>query len=270
MSTNIQSAAAMGHAGTRETLSLENRQQLTDLAAEFESMLLTQMVRDMNESGKWADTGESSLDTFGAKTFDQTFQVELSRFLAQAGGLGLSQQLLKALDSMAPQTANTATASAGTPAASTLADLRQLPIVNEIAAAVSGAVGELKLPASTVTSAYGWRPDPFTGEAKFHKGIDLKAAEGSDVAAAGAGRVTFAGVSGGYGTTVVVEHANGLSTRYAHLSEVRVQAGDEIASGQVIGLAGSTGRATAPHLHFEVLEDGVQVDPRRLENGPRP
>ena len=270
MSTSIQSAAAIGHAATRETLSLENRQQLADLAAEFESMLLTQMVRDMNESGKWGDTGESNLDTFGAKTFDQTFQVELSRFLAKAGGLGLSQQLLKALDAMTPEAADGARGSTGAAVAPRLADLRQLPIVNEIARTMSGAVGELKLPASTVTSAYGWRQDPFTGEATFHKGIDLKAAEGSDVAAAGAGRVTFAGASGGYGTTVIVEHANGLSTRYAHLSEVRVKAGDEIAAGQVIGLAGSTGRATAPHLHFEVLEDGVQVDPRRLETGTRP
>ena len=267
MSTSIQSAAAIGHAGTRETLSLENRQQLADLAAEFESMLLTQMVRDMNESGKWGELGDSDLDTFGAKTFDQTFQVELSRFLARAGGLGLSQQLLKALDSMAPQTAAGVTA---TGAAPPLADLRQLPIGDEVARVMSSAVGELKLPASTVTSAYGWRQDPFTGEAKFHKGVDLRAAEGSDVAAAGAGRVTFAGVSGGYGTTVVLEHANGLSTRYAHLSETRVRVGDEISAGQVIGLAGSTGRATAPHLHFEVLEDGVQVDPRRLEAGPRP
>lgn len=270
MSTNIQSAAAIGHAGTRETLSLENRQQLADLAAEFESMLLTQMVRDMNESGKWGDLGDSNLDTFGAKTFDQTFQVELSRFLAKAGGLGLSQQLLKALDSMAPRAADGATGSTGSGPAPTLADLRPLPIVNEIAQAMSSGVGELKLPASTVTSAYGWRQDPFTGEAKFHKGIDLRAAEGSDVAAAGAGRVTFAGVSGGYGTSVVVEHANGLSTRYAHLSGIRVKVGDEVAAGQVIGLAGSTGRATAPHLHFEVLEDGVPVDPRVLETGPRP
>jgi murein DD-endopeptidase MepM/ murein hydrolase activator NlpD len=269
MSTNIQSGVAIGHAGTRETLSLENRQQLADLAAEFESMLLTQMVRDMNESGKWGDLGESNLDTFGAKTFDQTFQVELSRFLAKAGGLGLSQQLLKALDSMAPQAAAAVTAST-TSATPGLAGLRQLPAVNEIASAMSSAVGELKLPASAVTSAYGWRHDPFTGEAKFHKGIDLRAAEGSDVAAAGAGRVTFAGVSGGYGTTVVVEHANGLSTRYAHLSGIRVKVGDEITAGQVIGLAGSTGRATAPHLHFEVLEDGVQVDPRTIETGPRP
>jgi murein DD-endopeptidase MepM/ murein hydrolase activator NlpD len=177
---------------------------------------------------------------------------------------------LKALDSMAPQAATGATGSTGAGAAPGLADLRQLPIVDEVARAMSSAVGDLKLPASAVTSAYGWRQDPFTGEAKFHKGIDLRAAEGSDVAAAGAGRVTFAGVSGGYGTTVVVEHPNGLSTRYAHLSGIRVKVGDEIAAGQVIGLAGSTGRATAAHLHFEVLEDGVQVDPRTIETGPRP
>ena len=83
------------------------------------------------------------------------------------------------------------------------------------------------------------------------------------VPSAGAGRVTFSGTNGAYGTSVIVEHANGLSTRYAHLSEALVKAGDEIADRQNIGRAGPTGRATAAHLHFEVLEDGVPVDPLR-------
>ena len=125
------------------------------------------------------------------------------------------------------------------------------------------ASADLMLPAATVTSAYGWRQDPFTGEAKFHNGVDLRAAEGSDVLSAGAGRVTFSGTSGAYGTTVVVQHAGGLSTRYAHLSEALVKAGDEVSDRQIIGRAGQTGRATAAHLHFEVLEDGVPVDPLR-------
>ncbi len=121
----------------------------------------------------------------------------------------------------------------------------------------------LHVPASAVTSAYGWRQDPFTGEAKFHKGVDLRAPEGSEVRTAGAGKVVFAGANGGYGTSVVVQHANGLSTRYAHLSELLVRVGDEVDDRQLIGLSGQTGRATAAHLHFEVLDDGVPVDPLR-------
>jgi murein DD-endopeptidase MepM/ murein hydrolase activator NlpD/Rod binding domain-containing protein len=438
MSTSIQSAGGIGTAGTRESLSLENRQKLADLAAEFESMLLNQVVREMSDSGKWGQVGDQG-DTLGAETFNQTFQMELSRVLARAGGLGLSQQLMKAFDAMAGTTAavtggaatvsaratgaaplgagwnglrldapaaggsgaqwagfNTERAMAGgnpksvkdafyrwtqgldfNPAGHSKAEieeylkgnlasarayglnildvenerilvetrengpewidvvasvngkdpadvkwqwhqvegaemgggllgealneLRGLPggteaaravmadgrltgdallraMQGEIAAVRSGvtrpaaasqtmtvstSAADLSLPASRVTSAYGWRQDPFTGEAKFHKGTDFQAPEGSDIHAAGAGRVTFSGADGAYGTSVIVQHANGLSTRYAHLSEALVRVGDDVADRQVIGLAGRTGRATAAHLHFEVLENGVHVDPLR-------
>lgn len=246
MSTHITSANAIGVEGTREGLSIENRQKLSDLAAEFESMLLNHLLRDMNEAGKWSSLGEEG-DTLGAGTFEQTFQQEFAGYLAKAGGMGLSQQLLKALDDVMGKTGDVTNAPAS--AASPIA--------------VPASTAELKLPVSTVTSAYGWRQDPVTGEAKFHKGVDFRAAEGSDVQSAGAGRVTFAGNLPGYGTTVVVEHANGLSTRYAHLSELLVKAGDQVADRQAIGRAGQSGKATAAHLHFEVLEDGVPVDPFR-------
>ncbi len=391
MSTNIQSARGIGNQGTVDSLSIENRQKLTDLAAEFESMLLNHMLREMTESGKWSSLGDSGLDTLGAQTFDQTFQVELSRYLAKAGGLGLSQQLLKALDAIsggttdtpapelvafstaAPSPATSARTgwnglvldappyggsgaewagfnndralaggddgsvkdaffrwtygSSFNPAGKSKAEIAQFlrgsidsareyglnildvdeekilietrengpEWIDTVAAAGStnpsevkwqwlpvegvpasvaarttavtvpaGTGSALSSPASTVTSAYGWRNDPFTGETKFHSGIDFRAPEGSDVASAGAGRVTFAGSLAGYGNTVVVQHANGLSTRYAHLSELLVKAGDDVTDKQVIGRAGQTGRATAAHLHFEVLEGGVPVDPTRL------
>jgi len=114
-----------------------------------------------------------------------------------------------------------------------------------------------------VTSAFGWRRDPFTGAAKFHKGVDLKAAYGEDIQAAGEGRVVFSGQQGGYGTTVLIEHADGSKTRYAHLSVALVDKGDMVASGQAIGRAGRSGRATGTHLHFEVIAaDGRHVDPK--------
>jgi murein DD-endopeptidase MepM/ murein hydrolase activator NlpD len=99
------------------------------------------------------------------------------------------------------------------------------------------AADTLRTPTARVTSAYGWRQDPITGETRFHRGVDLRATSGSEVATTGAGRVTFSGNDGAYGTTVVVEHANGLSTRYAHLMTSLVNLGDEEQEGQTVGLA---------------------------------
>lgn len=112
-----------------------------------------------------------------------------------------------------------------------------------------------------VTSAFGWRADPFHGGVRFHGGIDLRAAYGREVPVAAPGRVVFAGEQGSYGQTVVVEHAGGFRTRYAHLSAIAVRAGEELASGAVVGRVGQSGRATGPHLHFEVWHGSERVDP---------
>jgi murein DD-endopeptidase MepM/ murein hydrolase activator NlpD len=118
------------------------------------------------------------------------------------------------------------------------------------------------LPAGqTVTSAFGWRPDPFTGEGRFHKGVDVRAAYGQQIPAVANGKVVSAGAAGGYGLSVVIEHGSGIRTRYAHLSEVSVKAGDVVERGQDIGRVGQSGRSTGPHLHFEVLAGGRPVDP---------
>lgn len=113
-----------------------------------------------------------------------------------------------------------------------------------------------------VTSGFGWRRDPIDGRARFHKGVDLRAAYGAAVATPADGRVVLAGTQGGYGMTVVVEHPGGVRTRYAHLSAAEVSEGEDVRAGQVIGRAGQSGRATGPHLHFEVLAGGEPVDPR--------
>jgi murein DD-endopeptidase MepM/ murein hydrolase activator NlpD len=122
---------------------------------------------------------------------------------------------------------------------------------------------DLTRPSATVTSDFGWRRDPFTGATSFHRGVDLRASEGDPIMSAGAGRVVFSGTDGGYGTSVIIEHADGVRTRYAHLSAALVALGEHVTQGQRIGLAGQTGRATAPHLHYEVLADGRAVDPLR-------
>jgi murein DD-endopeptidase MepM/ murein hydrolase activator NlpD len=113
-----------------------------------------------------------------------------------------------------------------------------------------------------VTSNFGWRRDPFTGQTRFHRGVDLAAVYGQDVQAARAGRVVFSGGQGGYGNTVVIEHSDGTRSRYAHLSAMLVSDGDMVDVGQPVGRAGHSGRATGTHVHFEVTSaDGRPIAP---------
>lgn len=115
--------------------------------------------------------------------------------------------------------------------------------------------------AGYISSYFGERMDPFNGEEAFHKGVDFASGAGSDVLAVGEGVVTWAGPREGYGVLVEVNHGNGYVTRYAHNSRVAVAAGDTVQRGQAIAVVGSTGRSTGPHVHFEVLKDGHQIDP---------
>jgi murein DD-endopeptidase MepM/ murein hydrolase activator NlpD len=114
------------------------------------------------------------------------------------------------------------------------------------------------------TSGFGIRSDPFLGRAAMHTGLDFRAAMGDPVRATANGKVINAGNSGGYGRMVEIDHGNGLSTRYGHLSVIGVKVGDIIKIGQVIGEVGSTGRSTGPHLHYETRIDGEAVDPQRF------
>jgi murein DD-endopeptidase MepM/ murein hydrolase activator NlpD len=114
------------------------------------------------------------------------------------------------------------------------------------------------------TSGFGVRSDPFLGRPAMHTGLDFRAATGDPVRATANGKVVSAAWAGGYGRMVEIDHGNGLSTRYGHLSEINVRVGDQIKIGQVIGEVGSTGRSTGPHLHYETRIDGEAVDPQKF------
>ena len=117
---------------------------------------------------------------------------------------------------------------------------------------------------SYITSGFGGRADPFGGGRQFHKGIDFEADVGDPVLAVADGVVSYAGVRSGYGNVVEVDHGNGYVTRYAHNSRLERQVGDLVRAGQEIAKAGSTGRSTGAHVHFEVWQDGVVVNPRKF------
>jgi murein DD-endopeptidase MepM/ murein hydrolase activator NlpD len=112
-----------------------------------------------------------------------------------------------------------------------------------------------------ITSPFGERIDPFTGRESFHPGLDIGAYRGEPVRSVAAGVVTYAGVRDGYGKVVEIDHGDGYMTRYAHNSKLLVHVGEHVHSGEVISDAGSTGRSTGPHVHFEVWHDGKLVNP---------
>lgn len=119
-------------------------------------------------------------------------------------------------------------------------------------------------PASDITSRFGNRLDPFLGRLAMHAGIDFRAPSGTRIVATAPGTVIAAGKGGGYGNMVEIDHGNGITTRYAHLSSILVNVGDTISAGEAIGRSGSTGRSTGPHLHYEVRLNGEAVDPMRF------
>ena len=124
--------------------------------------------------------------------------------------------------------------------------------------------GEFRWPvpsSSRVTSDYGWRIHPILKTKRFHDGIDIGAPTGSSVVAADDGVVIYTGWYGGYGNTIIVDHGGGISTQYSHLSKILVENGEKVSKGDEIGLVGSTGLSTGPHLHFTVRKNGELANP---------
>jgi murein DD-endopeptidase MepM/ murein hydrolase activator NlpD len=114
-----------------------------------------------------------------------------------------------------------------------------------------------------LTSDFGYRTSPFTGRRELHKGLDIATRSGTPILAPADGLVNFSGRKGGFGNLVLVDHGYGIMSRYAHLSASEVKIGQKIKRGQVIARVGNTGRSTGPHLHYEVMVNGVSVDPMR-------
>ena len=252
-----QSATAQGatDAGARPEA---DRARIAEAAKQFEAMFLLQMLKQMRQSMLADENEEPGL---GAGTMFDTIDAELSKQLAGQSG-GLASTMFEAMSKADASGASSTSTLSPVPAAISLSPAPPLPLSHEHEIdAKTEAVSGTTSAAGDITSGFGWRKDPFTGTSRFHAGVDIRASYGRDVATVAAGRVVAAGVEGGYGQSVIVEHAPGLRTRYAHLSEIDVQPGQAIESGSVVGKVGQSGRATGPHLHFEVLKNGKAVNP---------
>lgn len=146
--------------------------------------------------------------------------------------------------------------------------VRDLDIALEKLEAVKKVAARLPLenpaPGTSISSSFGNRRDPILGRPAFHSGIDFRAISGTPVTATAPGVVTKAGWNGGYGRMVEIDHGNGFSTRYAHMSKIGVKVGQKVQRGSKVGRVGSSGRSTGPHLHYEVRRNGDAVNPLRF------
>ncbi len=118
--------------------------------------------------------------------------------------------------------------------------------------------------AMTITSPFGWRIHPISGERSFHTGIDIAGDMGAPIPAVWEGQVTFAGWYGGYGNVVVLYHGGTTYTLYGHCSQIYVQVGQTVKQSDTIAAVGSTGNSTGPHVHLEYVKDGQYVDPMKI------
>ena len=260
----------------RAGLSSAERDKVKQFAHDFEALLLTQMLKEMRRSMVTDEDGEKGL---GLGTMTDTIDSQLGAALSKSSGLGLAESLMRALDrqpgvpASAVATPPESASVPGTGALSAEQGRLAVPLLPPAAPAAISAVlsgsaptsapspVDIAPPGGPVTSAFGWRSDPISGQARFHSGTDFRLAYGQDVRAAAGGRVVFAGEQSGYGETVVIDHGDGLETRYAHLSGYAVRSGDLVDAGQVVARSGNSGRTTGPHLHFEVLKGGHAVNP---------
>lgn len=225
-------------------------------AKQLEAFFLRRLLAEARPQGGMLDGG------FAGDTFKQMLDEAIADKMASAGGIGMAGMFEKQLGGGNGATKSSvaqvavAPTQAETPRALAMpeTEVPHIPPIGGGAPFAMPAVGRL-------TSAYGKRIDPINHTESLHPGQDIAAKAGTRVVAAATGTVTHAGPAGTYGNLVTIKHANGLETRYAHLSSVDVVKGAEVTSGTPIGKVGSTGRSTGPHLHFEVREDGTLKDP---------
>ncbi len=203
---------------------------------QFEGYLAQVMVREMRKT-----IPEGGLfDSNAVDMFMDVLDQELAERIADGPGLGLQ--------------------------ASLAGSLGLEPEASPLSALPHGALRHRVWPAhhpvdGIVTSRFGHRKDPIHGAHREHKGLDIAAEKGSPIRAVRDGVVRAAGVRGGYGKALVVDHGDGLQTLYAHCDSLQVEAGAQVQAGQVIATVGETGRTTGPHLHFEVRLEGAAVNP---------
>lgn len=229
-------------------------QEMQEGVAEFASLLIFQMLQVMRRTIPQSGLLDKG---FAHDVYMSLFDQEVARQIAQRGDFGLTSLLLRQFRDQ-----EAAPLPPGQRKDALQAYRQQLPQSPDL----------FSLPTDGfLSSHFGWRRDPFEQGTKWHSGIDIAAAARSLVRAAASGTVGFSGPRQGYGNLVILEHQNGYQTYYGHNAENLVPSGAQVRRGQPIARVGQTGRATGPHVHFELRKDGQPLDPAVFvgEGAPR-
>ncbi|MFH1625986.1 MAG: peptidoglycan DD-metalloendopeptidase family protein [Pseudomonadota bacterium] len=211
----------------------DTSEDVKESCAEFESLLIYFVLKTMRDSIPKSGLLDGGM---AEKIYTSMLDQELARKMAARGGIGLSPLLQRQLNgdnrALSPQQPET--------------EGLLLPL------------------GGVVSSSYGLRKDPITGEIAFHHGVDITGSKDQTIHASGSGEVVFSGRKGGYGNLVIIQHGDRYRTYYAHNSKNLVEKGDVVKQSQPVALMGKTGRATGYHVHFEVRRDGKPTNPESI------
>jgi murein DD-endopeptidase MepM/ murein hydrolase activator NlpD len=228
----------------------------TELASLFVAQMLQAMRRTIPKSGI-LDQG------FAHDTYVSLFDQEIARHVAQREDLGLTALLQRQLQGPDPDRQIPGRPSSGLPRPPAVSSAAQKATALDAYRQQATPTDSMFITpvAGQHTSSFGWRVHPIDHDERWHGGMDIAAPAGTPVRAAAAGQVVFSGTQPGYGNVVIIQHAEGYATLYAHNTENLAPVGTSVSQGQSIATVGSTGRATGPHVHFEVQKDGQRLDP---------
>ena len=244
-----------------QAIATEVKAEVDSLGEEIDTLKERAGVAKEDQASKVTDKTVSSAEVDSSKALSSTSKDGIvANALQSKGGPADSVDsvtLLKDVQKQVPKLSKTLDTSIKPALEETLAEEAAYPDGQPVVGMVQ------------VSSEFGIRGNPFSGAGyEMHSGIDFVGDVGDIVAATGNGTVTLAGPNGGYGNTVTIDHSYGYETLYAHMSEVKVNVGDTVKRGQIIGYVGSTGRSTGPHLHYELYKDDEAINPRTLMKLP--
>lgn len=239
--SRIQKDMQSAYTGRIEELgSRKDPAAIKAVSKEMEALFAYEMLKAMRST-----VNSSSKDNLGGGTFTAMFDMELSKVLADRG-LGMQEVLYKSMSREAQK------AEAGNPSSDKKASPPEPLNPEQSSMPVNG----------QVSSGFGYRKHPISGNNQFHHGLDIAAPLGNEIHPIRAGEIIFSGAQPGYGNVVIVDHGSGLVSKYAHNSLNLVKEGDKVDSKTVIARVGSTGYSTGPHLHLEVRYKGESIDPK--------
>ena len=216
----------------------QKAEDLKKACEDFESVFTYQLLKSMRSTVEKCDLFHGGQ---GEEIYEEMLDQELSKSMSGSGDNSIANMLYKQLKRQIPE----------------LEGKESLSFMQESA---TGTLPRWPVQGD-VSSRFGTRKDPFTGEKRFHSGIDIVVEKGTNVRASMPGKVVSNEYHNTYGNLVVLDHGNGLTTRYAHNDKITVKIGEWVEKGSIIAESGSTGRSTGPHIHFEVRRDDRPLDP---------